>query len=218
MDRALVHLDRALAANAANVKALTLKAAVLRHLNRKQEAGGGWLAALRRWILWIPGRPGRRRLTRRGSAGHAATIRRRAWRPADGLCGGGVVAGRGRRSSQAATGKAAADPMVNYFLAFYLEKVGPDGRSRSAMDAAAQASPDYVFPFRREAIRGIGAGEGAQRGRRTRGLLSGQSAPCCMVAGTEAIRQWEDVARPGPRACRGPPQSGAGLRAACRAG
>jgi len=146
--QANVHLDRALAANASHVKALTLKAAVLRRLKRSAEAAellarAAAIDPLDAWPAWENSLATTQPATARRDAPEAvlepATDYASAglWEEAFGVL-------------QAATGPAASDALVNYCRAFYLEQLNRAAEAQKYYAAAAQASTDYVFPFRRE--------------------------------------------------------------------
>lgn len=148
--RADAHLDRALAGNASHVKALILKAAVLRKLGC---AKGGFgpldrAAALDPLDPW----PACERALAEGVV--PAT---KGDDPQMGMEAATdyMAAGMWEDASAvlaAAKGKAAGDPMVLYTLGYCLEKLGKSDEAVARYASAAQASPDYVFPFRRESF------------------------------------------------------------------
>jgi tetratricopeptide (TPR) repeat protein len=146
---AQVHLDRALSANAAHVKALVLKAALLRRANRT--AAGRELLRRAAAIDPLDPWPAWESALAAGAAVAASADPERYLEAAADYAGAGLWADAAR-VLRGASGKAAAHPLIQYFLAGYLEKMGKDAAAARAFDAAAKASPDLVFPFRRETI------------------------------------------------------------------
>ena len=191
----LVHLERALAANAWNVKALILQAAVLRRLGRMQDAAGplaraGELDPLDPWPAW------ERFLAGTGKPPQHTEDPQAILETATDYAAAGLwtdaVAVLG-----AAAGKAASDPQLQYFHAYYLERLDQSAEAARHYAAAAQAPPDYVFPFRREAFDVLQrARERNPRDHRAAYYLGnlyrlhGQPA--------KAIEQWEDARRLNP--------------------
>ena len=148
-DEAVVHLDRALEGNSLNLKALTLKAAVLRHLGRKEEAA----ALLDRAITLDPldPWPAWERSLALGDPAPRAVDRQALLEPATDYAAAGLwLDAVDVLQSPIAGG--ADDPLVDYFLGYYLEKLGKVSEAKACYAAAAKGSTDHVFPFRREAF------------------------------------------------------------------
>lgn len=150
--RADAHLDRALTGNAQNLKALILKAAVLRKLGRAKE-GVGFLdraEALDPLDPWPS-------CERARAAGTAPTLQAQGEDPQAFLEPATDYANASLWDDAvavlaAAKGRAATDPMVQYTLAYCLERLGKSDEAVARYAGAAGASPDYVFPFRRESF------------------------------------------------------------------
>jgi tetratricopeptide (TPR) repeat protein len=182
--RALAHLDRALTANAANTKALTLKAAMLRRLGRTQERADllGRAAALDPLDPWPA--------CERSLGTFTSTDPEAYLEAASDYAGAGLwmdAAG----VLQAAKGKPGAHAMLRYSLGWYLEKEGKREAAEREYAVAGKASPDYVFPFRREGLEVLRrARECEPRNARTAYYLGNLYAS--LGRKDEAIRQWED--------------------------
>ncbi|MCC6353605.1 MAG: DUF5107 domain-containing protein [Verrucomicrobiae bacterium] len=143
-------LDRALSGNSMHVKALVLKAAVLRRSGRAKEATCllERAAALDPLDPWLA-------CERALAEGTAPAVKGDG--PQASLEAATDYMGAGMWEDAAAVlaaagGKAATDPMVLYTLGFCLERLGRPDAAIDRYGAAAEASPDYVFPFRRESF------------------------------------------------------------------
>ncbi len=144
-----VYLDRALAANAANVKALTLKAVLLRKQKRPADARrllarAAALDPLDSWHAWES------HFLDAGAAPASATDPQEQLEAATDYAGASLWSDAAAVLA-ASTGKAATHALIRYFQAFYREKAGKTAEAASLFALAKQASPDYAFPFRREA-------------------------------------------------------------------
>jgi len=159
-EAALDLIDRSLDANALNVRAYGLKAAVLRRLGRSAEARELVATAMARTdpldvrLLaeqWLATRDGRWADPLFATLdGHIATAQEVAaeylgaglWQ--DGL---DVLAAAVDRR-----GGAARSPIVLYYLGDFAERLGLAGQAADYRRAAARQSPEYVFPFQSELI------------------------------------------------------------------
>ena len=158
---ALDFADRSLDANALNVRAYGLKAAVLRHLNRTQEALGLLAVAAARTDPLDVGLMAEQWLATRDAAA-AATLfgtLNRHHSTAQEIAAEFTDAGLWRdavdvlaESVATAPDKEKIAPMVYYDLGDLSEKLGDAAKAADYRSAAAAASPEYVFPFQSEAI------------------------------------------------------------------
>jgi tetratricopeptide (TPR) repeat protein len=165
--RALEHLDQSLAVNAQDIKVLGLRSAVLRRLNRMEEARDSIDRALEldpldhlahhervRLCLHQPETSAildaRRKLTAI-LRDHAESYVELA---ADYM-------GAGLWEDMAAILEGAIDrkvdglsdyPTVHYYLAYACDKQGRNERAAAALQRAAQCPTDYCFPFRLESL------------------------------------------------------------------
>ena len=155
---ALYLVDRSLEANTLNIRALNLKAAVLRNLGRPQEA----LALLRaqpdpldlrtmaeRWLA--SGSPEDAKALSATMNAHPATAAETAaeymnsglWQD-----GTAVLA----QMIAEAPDKSRINPMVYYYLGYFAEKLGQAPKASEYYSLATKMPPDYVFPFQYEMI------------------------------------------------------------------
>jgi tetratricopeptide (TPR) repeat protein len=159
---ALRFADRSLEANALNLRALTLKAAALRHLDRTGEAADVLTHAARvvdpldvrimaeRWLL-TKSQADHDTMTRTMLAHQATAQEVAAEYSSAGLWRDGAAVLR------AAAMAAGPDPsrvnaLVYYYLAYFDERSGEEGLAAQHRLLARKASPEYVFPFQHEAI------------------------------------------------------------------
>jgi len=157
---ALDYLDRSLDANALNLPALNLKAAVLRHAGRPKEALAVLdLAALKTDPLDV------RLMAERWLAGDkrivselTATLRQH---PATGLEAATEYGNAGlwadgtavlARLADAAGDKTRVPPLAYYYLGQFAERLGDPKQAVAFRQLAERMSPDYCFPFQWEAI------------------------------------------------------------------
>ncbi|HVW20183.1 MAG TPA: DUF5107 domain-containing protein [Opitutaceae bacterium] len=154
---ALDFADQSLEANALNVRALGLKAALLRRLGRAAEARGVLAEAVRRtdpldtrlmaeaWLL--EGAP---------AGGTLLGTLREHPANAQELAAGYLEAGLwddARRVLRAAVrGDPRASPLLYYYLAEIDRHDGRPDQRAADLKAAAALSPEYVFPFQAEMI------------------------------------------------------------------
>ncbi len=158
---ALDLVNRSLEANALNVRALNLKAAILRRMNRKQQAlklltstarktdpldvrtlAEGWLAG---------GDPKLLEMLQETLISHPATALETAaeyvnagfWRD------GSIVL---QQLVEAVPDKSRISPMVYYYLGYFAQKMNQPRKAQQFYRLARQMPTDYVFPFQNEAI------------------------------------------------------------------
>jgi tetratricopeptide (TPR) repeat protein len=161
LDTALSLTDRSLEANALNVRALTLKAALLRHLNRPAEAARVLDAARRttdpldvrimaeQWLL--DKSPAAARAFAGAMNAFPATAQETAaeyghaglWQDATSVL---------TQAVSAAPDRSRVSPMVYYYLADFAGKLGDRAKALEYYKLAAQMPPAYVFPFQYEAV------------------------------------------------------------------
>jgi tetratricopeptide (TPR) repeat protein len=143
--QALEFTERSLRANALNTRALNLKASMLRHLGRSEEAIGAARAAsavdpldmramAERWLASKGAAPS-------AFAEHPATARETAVEYAN--------AGLWKDAS-AVLSAVPGDALACYYLAYFAEKQGAD--PAEYYRKAFAAPPELVFPFQQEAI------------------------------------------------------------------
>ncbi|HEX2852315.1 MAG TPA: DUF5107 domain-containing protein [Opitutaceae bacterium] len=157
---ALASVNRSLDANALNGRAYVLKAAVLRHLRRPDEVFAVLDAATRktdpldpaimaeRWML-SPGNKTAQPLFAVLNE-HPATAEELAAEYANaGLWEDGAAL-----LTQIVSRRDAVkdSPMLHYYRAHFVEKLGQTRKAADFRRLAAQKSPDYVFPFQAELI------------------------------------------------------------------
>jgi tetratricopeptide (TPR) repeat protein len=161
MAEALQYVDRSLEANAQNIRAINLKAAILRHLGRNKEA----LALLNstahrtdpldvramaeRWLA-APAAQSARDMVAAMRENPATAAETAAEYFDAGLWkdGGAVL----EQLIKGTPKEGSISPMVYYYLACFADKMGQNDNSTGYSRLAAQMSPDYVFPFQSEAI------------------------------------------------------------------
>ena len=158
---ALNFVNRSLDANALNVRAYILKAAILRHLNRTDEAiklvafakekcdplDVGLMAE--QWLATKDAKSAQTLFSTMNT--HPATAQETAaeffncgqW--SDGVA---VL----QQSILAAPNKATVSPMVYYYLGYFEEKLGDTAKAAEYREQAALQQPEYVFPFQDENI------------------------------------------------------------------
>lgn len=157
---ALSMVDKSLEANSINVRALNLKAAVLRHLGRPGEAIEVIEAAARladpldvRVLAeqWLATRKTEdaRKLTAVTTAHPVTALETAAEFMNAGLWQDGLdLLGQ----TQTASAVVSPSPMAAYYTGYFWKKLGKDSDAAGAFALAASLSPDYVFPFQAEAI------------------------------------------------------------------
>jgi tetratricopeptide (TPR) repeat protein len=161
MATALDLVDHSLQANTQNIRALNLKAAVLRHLGRSKEALQVLASAAHQTDPLDVRAMAERWLASKSAAtrnvmvaamnAHPATAQETASEYMNaGLWtdGTAVLA----QVVQAATDKLGLSPMIYYYLAYFADKAGQQDKAAEYSHSAQEMSPDYVFPFQDEAV------------------------------------------------------------------
>ncbi len=153
MNAALDFVDRSIASNALNLRALNLKAAVLRHLGRNQEALQAITSAahaadpldvraMAETYLASRSKEAAKRLAST-MKDHPATAQETAAEYLnEGLWQDGTDV-----LLQSPT-----HPMAYYYLGYFAEKMGQTRNASQYYQQAMAMPPDYVFPFQNEAI------------------------------------------------------------------
>jgi len=156
---ALDFTERALEANALNVRALALKASLLRRLGRAQEALAVVAEAQRRTDpldvrlmaeRWLAGASAEaRREFLDAMRAHSATALETAAEYANaGLWSEGARVLAELEASE----KGKVSPLVYYYLGYFAEELGQTDQAGRYYALAEKAPPDYVFPFQHEVI------------------------------------------------------------------
>jgi tetratricopeptide (TPR) repeat protein len=158
---ALDFVDRSLDANALNLRAYVLKSAILRHLDRTDEAAR--LIALAREKCdpldvglmaeqWLSTKDVSIAQTLFSTMNtHPQTGQETAAEYFNcGLWGDGITVLQ--QSITAAANKAAVSPMIYYYLGYFEEKLGDAAKAADYRKQAILQSPEYVFPFQDENI------------------------------------------------------------------
>jgi tetratricopeptide (TPR) repeat protein len=161
MTAALDFITRSIDSNALNIRAQNLKAAVLRHLGRPQEALQVLNAEAHRIDpLDVRSMAERWLISRDGAAGktlsasmyqHPATAQETAAEYLNaGLWQDGTAALL--QMTAGAPDKTKIHPMAYYYLAYFAEKLAQPQKASAFRQQAMALAPDYVFPFQQEAI------------------------------------------------------------------
>jgi tetratricopeptide (TPR) repeat protein len=160
LDAALELIGQSIDANALNIRAQNLKAALLRHKGRPKEALQVMAAAHRADPLdvramaerWLAGKtPEAAKTLVAHMTQHPATAQETA---AEYFAAGLWQDGADVLSQMvaAAPDKSRVNAMVYYYLGCFAEKLSQKQKASEYYSLAAKASPDYVFPFQSEAI------------------------------------------------------------------
>jgi len=158
---ALDLVDRSLEANALNIRAINLKAAVLRHTGRAKEAlvvldcaahKADPLDVRTMMEQWLAGRRGdmRRELQATFRDHPATALETAAEYGSAGLWQDGTSTLL--TLIEAAPDKSHISPLAYYYLGHFAERLGDAAKAAEYRRLAVQMSPDYVFPFQWEAI------------------------------------------------------------------
>jgi tetratricopeptide (TPR) repeat protein len=159
-DAALDFVDRAISANAGSIRAQNLKAAVLRHLGRSQEALRVLTSAAHdidpldprsmaeHWLV------NKDAATAKSLAGAMNAFPATAQEIAAEYMDAGLWQdGRDVLLQMTASDKPAdVHPMVYYYLSYFATKLGQPKPAADYAKLAMAGRPDYVFPFQNEAI------------------------------------------------------------------
>jgi tetratricopeptide (TPR) repeat protein len=158
---ALDFVDRSLEANALNIRALNLKAAVLRNTGQMEDALNVLASAhqmadpldvrimAERWLTTKS--PEVEKTLTSVMNEHPATAQETAGEYLDaGLWqdGSAVLL----QMIESAPDKSKISPMIYYYLGYYAQEMGEEQKASEYYSLAAKTSPDYVFPFQNEAI------------------------------------------------------------------
>ena len=160
MAAALDLVNRSIDCNALNIRAQNLKAAVLRHLGRSEEALQVLAAAQRADPLdvrsmaetWLASKnPEAARTLAAAMSSHPATAQETA---AEYLNAGLWQDGTDvlLQMIAAAPDKSKIHPLAYYYLGYFAGKMGDAHKQWDYDKLAAAMPPDYVFPFQNEAI------------------------------------------------------------------
>ncbi len=158
---ALDFVDRSLEANGLNIRALNLKAAVLRHMGRAEESLQVLASAFRKADPLDVRALAERWLAAKNSKAEKALLTTLRDHPATGLETAVEYANAGlwrdgtavlSQMVEAAPDKSGISPMVYYYLGYFAEKLGQEQEASEYYRLAAKIPPDYVFPFQYEAI------------------------------------------------------------------
>jgi tetratricopeptide (TPR) repeat protein len=161
MVAALDFVDRSLEANALNIRALTLKAAVLRHMGQSDDALEVLALAhniadpldvrimAERWLATKS--PEIAKTIASVMNEHPATTQETA---AEYFNSGFWQDGTEVLSELIETSpeKSKISPMVYYYMGYFARKMGQAQKASECYSLAAKMSPDYVFPFQHEVI------------------------------------------------------------------
>jgi tetratricopeptide (TPR) repeat protein len=160
MADALFMVNRSLESNATNIRALNLKAAVLRHLGQPKEALQVLAGAHRVDPLNVQSMAERWLASKDPAAAKAMAAAMNEYPPTAqetaaayleaGLWSDGEDALR--QMAAAAPDKAQIHPMVYYYLGFFAQKLGQQQKASEYFKLAKSLPPDYVFPFQNAAI------------------------------------------------------------------
>jgi tetratricopeptide (TPR) repeat protein len=154
-------VNRSLDANALNVRAYGLKASILRHLGRAEEAAR--LVSFARDKCdpldvhlmaeqWLATKDPQSAMTLFSTLNsNPATAQETASEYLNcGLWSDGITLLQ--EMIKASTNKSGISPMLYYYLGYFSEKLGDVQKSEEYRRQAALQSPEYVFPFQHEAI------------------------------------------------------------------
>jgi tetratricopeptide (TPR) repeat protein len=165
MAAALDFVNRSIDSNALNIRAQNLKAAVLRHLGRTQEAIQVLTSEAHRIDpldvrsmaeRWLASKePAAAKILSATMYQHPATAQETA---AEYLNAGLWQDGTATLQQMAASApdQAKLHPMVFYYLAYFADKLGQAPKAAAFRKQAMALAPEYVFPFQQEAIGVLG--------------------------------------------------------------
>jgi tetratricopeptide (TPR) repeat protein len=160
MADALFMVNRSIDSNATNIRALNLKAAVLRHLGRPNEALQVLSTANRvnpldvqsmaeHWLSSKDPAPARTMASAMNTHPETAQETAAAYLDAGLWSDGRDVL---QQMTAAAPDKTRIHPMAYYYLGFFEGKLGQPQNASAYFKQAQSMPPDYVFPFQNEAI------------------------------------------------------------------
>jgi tetratricopeptide (TPR) repeat protein len=157
---ALEYVGHSLEANALNLRALTLKAALLRHLDRRKEALEALREAARKTDPLDVGLMAERWLAgdRTAASELKMTLRNH---PQNGLEAATEYGNAGlwqdgtavlQQFVDAAEDKGHASPLAYYYLGQFAERMGDSQKASAYRELAANSPPNYAFPFQWELL------------------------------------------------------------------
>jgi tetratricopeptide (TPR) repeat protein len=160
LDAALTDDEHALEANMLNIRALALKAALLRHTGRTVDALTTLASVRKLDPLDVQGMT-EQWLTKRSPESEALLMKTVIEFPSTALevAADYMNAGLWQDGTallthivSAAPDKSKVSPLVFYYLAYFAGQMHQDAKAREYNQLAEKASPDYVFPFQMEMI------------------------------------------------------------------
>jgi tetratricopeptide (TPR) repeat protein len=160
LQAALDFTGRSIDANALNIRAQNLKAALLRHLGRPQEAAKALAAAHDLDPLDVRSMA-ERWLAGRDPAAAATLFSTMSRRPETAQETAAEYMNSGLwqdgtdvllQLTKSAAKPSAVHPMVYYYLSYFADKLGNSKQAAGYRQLAMSMPPDYVFPFQNEAI------------------------------------------------------------------
>ncbi|NWG12832.1 MAG: DUF5107 domain-containing protein [Acidobacteria bacterium] len=161
MASALNFLDRSIEASALNIRAINLKAGILRRLGRREEALRFLTSSAHRTDPLDVRAMAERWLASGVTETEAELVSTMNSHPATALETAAEYMGAGlwddgaallRLAVEKAPDKARISPLVYYYLAYFADKMGQTARASEYRDLAVKMPPDYVFPFQCEVI------------------------------------------------------------------
>ena len=161
MTAALDFVNRSIDSNALNIRAQNLKAAVLRHLGRTQEAIGVLTSSAYRIDPLDVRSMAERWLASKDAAAGKTLSATMYQNPATAQETAAQYLNAGLWQDGTATllqmtanapDQAKIHPMAFYYLAYFAEKMGQAPKAAAFRKQAMALAPEYVFPFQQEAI------------------------------------------------------------------
>ena len=159
-DAALTDDEHALEANTLNIRALALKAALLRHAGRTDDALAA-IASVRKLDPLDAQGMTEQWLAKQSPDNDAPLMKAVTEFPTTALevAADYLNAGLWQDGTtllthivSAAPDKSKVSPLIYYYLGYFAGQMHQDGKAREYDQMAAKASPDYVFPFQMEMI------------------------------------------------------------------
>jgi tetratricopeptide (TPR) repeat protein len=154
-------VNRSLESNALNIRALNLKAAVLRHTDQREDALKALALAhdiadpldvrimAERWLTTKSPEIAKAMVSVMNE--HPATAQETAAEYfSSGLWQDGTEVFS--KLIESSSDKSKISPMIYYYLGYFARKMGQAHKADEYYSLAVKMSPDYVFPFQREAI------------------------------------------------------------------
>ena len=160
LDAALTDDEHALESNTLNIRALALKAALLRHAGRADDALAAIASVRKVDPLDVQGMT-EQWLAKQSPESEATLMKAVTEFPATALevAADYMNAGLWQDGTtllthiiSAAPDRSKVSPLIYYYLAYFAGRMHQDAKAREYDQLAAKASPDYVFPFQMEMI------------------------------------------------------------------